>query len=80
MTRIGPSTYLVVDTRNWWPGKMVLVPPNWIEAIHWEDRTLDAEVVRENILQAPGYDPGQPITLEFEKQLARYYESGMHRV
>lgn len=72
--------YLVVDTRNWWPGKKVLVPPSWIGAIHWEDRTLDAEVVREDIRQAPEYNPGQPITLEFEKQLARYYESDVHRV
>ena len=23
--------YLIVDTRNWWPGKKVLVSPQWIE-------------------------------------------------
>jgi hypothetical protein len=23
--------YLVIDTRNWWPGKKVLVSPKWIE-------------------------------------------------
>jgi hypothetical protein len=71
--------YLVVDTRNWWPGKKVLVPPALIGAIHWEDRTLDAEVAREDIRQAPAFDPSQPMTLEFEKQLTRYYETGLHR-
>jgi hypothetical protein len=72
--------YLVVDTRNWWPGKKVLVPPSCLGAIHWEDRTLDAEVLREDIRQAPAYEPGTPITLEFEKRLSHYYESGLHRV
>jgi len=72
--------YLVVDTRNWWPGKKVLVPPSWIGEIRWEDRSLDADVVREDIRQAPAYDASKPITLGFEMQLARYYEADLHRV
>jgi hypothetical protein len=28
--------YLVVDTRNWWPGKKVLVSPSWVEEIIWD--------------------------------------------
>jgi hypothetical protein len=71
--------YLVVDTRNWWPGKKVLVPPAWIGGFHWEDRTLDAEVIREDIRQAPAYEPDKPITLGFEMQLARYYETDLHK-
>ena len=27
--------YMVVDTRNWWPGKHVLVSPRWIESVRW---------------------------------------------
>lgn len=27
--------YMVVDTRNWWPGKKVLVSPQWIKAVSW---------------------------------------------
>ncbi|MDY7108425.1 MAG: PRC-barrel domain-containing protein [Planctomycetota bacterium] len=30
--------YLVVDTRNWLPGRKVLVAPLWSENIDWEDR------------------------------------------
>ena len=25
--------YLIVDTRNWWPGKKVLISPKWIERV-----------------------------------------------
>ena len=29
--------YMVVDTKNWWPGKKVLVAPEWIERVSWSD-------------------------------------------
>ena len=29
--------YLIVDTRNWWPGKKVLISTQWIERISWEE-------------------------------------------
>jgi len=72
--------YLVVDTRNWWPGKKVLVPPSWIGHINWEDRTVETDVMRGDIRQAPAFDPSRPITLAFEMELARYYETDLHRV
>ncbi|MDB5104492.1 MAG: PRC-barrel domain protein [Fibrobacteres bacterium] len=72
--------YVVVGTRNWWPGKQVLVPPTWIGQIHWEDREVKAEVVREDIRQAPAFDPAEPMTEAFEDQLARYYETDLHKV
>ena len=28
--------YLIIDTQNWWPGKKVLVSPQWIERVSWE--------------------------------------------
>jgi len=29
--------YLIIDTQNFWPGKKVLVSPQWIERISWEE-------------------------------------------
>ena len=72
--------YLVVDTRNWWPGKQVLIPPSWIGEIHWKDRMVDVDAMREDIRRAPAYDPDQPITLALEMQLARYYDPDLHKV
>ncbi len=72
--------YLEVDTRNWWPGKKVLIPPAWISEIHWEDRSVDTHVLRDEIRRAPAYDPKRPLTAAFEKELAHYYEAELHKV
>jgi hypothetical protein len=66
--------FVVVDTRNLWGGKWVLVPPAWIRGIRWEDRKLDVDAARDDLRNAPSYDPHQPVSDEYAKQLARYYE------
>src|SRR3984957_14714541 len=32
--------YIEVATRNWWPGKKVLVSPAWVDSVSWEDSTV----------------------------------------
>jgi len=51
--------YLVVDTRNWWPGKQVLVAPARISAVSWNDRTVNVDLSRDVIKAGPEYDPAQ---------------------
>jgi uncharacterized protein YrrD len=63
--------YLIVGTRNWWPGKKVLVSPQWIERVSWGERKVFADLSREAIQQSPEY------TEEF--MLTRDYETGLHR-
>ena len=29
--------YLIIDTRNWWPGKKVLISPQWIDRVSWDE-------------------------------------------
>jgi hypothetical protein len=48
--------YLVVDTKNWWPGKMVLLSPEWIERLSWEDRQVFVDLTREQVRRSPEYD------------------------
>lgn len=71
--------YLVAGTRNWWPGKQVLVPPGWIGEIHWEDRTVDVDASREDIRMAPSYEPGKALTASEEAMLSRYYATELHK-
>jgi hypothetical protein len=54
--------YLVVDTKNWWPGKHVLVVPQWTSDISWSERAVTLEMTREQIEKAPDYDPRSPST------------------
>ncbi len=65
--------YLVIDTRNWWPGKHVLLEPAWITAFHWETAELDVDLTRASIKSSPAYDPHQPITAAYAQQLQQHY-------
>ncbi len=65
--------YLEVATRNWWPGKTVLVSPAWIQRVNWEDSRLYAGLSREAIRNAPEYFEAVRITLEYEDRLLIHY-------
>lgn len=65
--------YMVVDTRNWLPGKKVLVSPDWIERISWGDSAVYVSVLREQIEHSPEYDPARPIERTYETRLYDYY-------
>ena len=48
---------MVVDTKNWWPGKKVLVAPEWIERVSWSDSRVYVDLSREAIKSGPEFDP-----------------------
>ena len=49
--------HLIVETRNWLPGKQVLVAPQWIRAVSWSERTLSVALTRAQIEKSSEYDP-----------------------
>ena len=65
--------YLEVATRNWWPGKKVVVSPAWIELVSWADSKVYIGVSREAIKNAPEYVESMPITREYETSLFGHY-------
>jgi hypothetical protein len=65
--------YVVVDTRNWLPGKKVLVAPQWFSGIRWTDRQVSVDLTREQIKNSPTYDPGAPVNREYEERLYDFY-------
>lgn len=65
--------YLVIDTRNFLPGKKVLVSPEWIDRISWEDSKVFIDMTMDQIRNAPEYDPDELPGREYETQLYGYY-------
>lgn len=61
--------YLVVATRNWWPGKKVLVSPQWIERVSWSESKVFVNLSREAIKQSPEYSAEALITRDYEAGL-----------
>lgn len=69
--------YFVVDTRNWWPGKKVLIAPAWVDRMSWMDRAIFVGLHRERIQTAPPYHPDQIISHEDEVRLYTHYGKEM---
>jgi len=65
--------YLAVDTRNWLPGRSVLVSPEWVREISWERREVWMDVSKQTIEDSPPYDPSAPVNREYEVQMYDYY-------
>jgi uncharacterized protein YrrD len=51
---------LAVDTRDWWPGKSVMISPDCIDRISWDDKSIVVKVTREQVEHSPEYDPDRP--------------------
>jgi uncharacterized protein YrrD len=65
--------YVEVDTRNWLPGKKVLVPTGRVMQIDWDTRSVSMSLPRHAIQSAPSYDPAQLITPDYEVRLFTHY-------
>lgn len=65
--------YVVVDTRPWWFGGHVLMPPRLVREVSWDGRRIEVDVGRERIRAAPEWKPRTPITPAYEQRLTEHY-------
>lgn len=65
--------YLVVDTKNWLPGRKVLVLPSLIQKIDWAASEVHLDLTRERIERSPEFHPAEPVNRAYEEQLVDYY-------
>jgi hypothetical protein len=66
--------YMEIDTRNWWPGKKVLIAPQWIESVSWDQSKVFVSLLRETIKGAPEYDSEAGISRDYETRLFDFYD------
>ncbi len=65
--------YLMVDTRNWWPGRMVLVSAAWASDVSWSERKVFVDVTRDCVRESPEYHAGAPVDRAYEERLHGHY-------
>jgi hypothetical protein len=65
--------YLIVDTTNWWGGHQVLVAPQWIETVSWQDATVSVGLTRQAIEHAPPYDPAAQLDRQQEQRMLEHH-------
>ena len=63
----------VVETRNWWPGKHVLLSPVAIREISWANHEIRLDVTRDQVKASPRWDPLTNIDHNYTRQLQSHY-------
>ena len=67
--------YLVVDTRNWWPGgRKVLIGMHWADRIDWATQKVLVRLTREQVMSSPIFEDVSSIHREYETRLHQNYQ------
>ena len=66
--------YFIVDTKNWWPGKKVLISPRLVREIDWKDKQVHLHVDRQKVKASPEYDASTTVDRTYEKHFHGYYD------
>jgi hypothetical protein len=65
--------YMVVDMRNWLPGKKVLISSGWIERVEWSESKVYVDLSRDMVKNSPEFDPSSPVNRRYEERLYDFY-------
>ncbi len=71
--------FLVVDTRNWLPGKKVILSPRWIKRVQWADSLVYFDLTRGSVEKSPEFNPSKPISRDYEAFLLDHFGQSMHK-
>jgi sporulation protein YlmC with PRC-barrel domain len=66
--------YLVVDTRNWWPGAHVLMSPYAVRSVDPGDKNIRLSVSQAKVRASPPWNPAAMIERAYETSLHRHYD------
>jgi len=66
--------YLIIDTKNWWPGKRVLVSPRSVTQIDWTNSLVKIDVDRQTVKASPAYDASATVDRDYERNFHSYYD------
>jgi hypothetical protein len=67
--------YLVVDTKNWWPGRKVLISPRSAQKIDWTKRLVGLDVDRQTVRDSPAYDASTTVDRAYERNFHKHYDA-----
>jgi hypothetical protein len=77
MYEVGTS-YLVIDTGPWIFGKKVLLPAGVIDRIDAESQTVFVDRTKDDVKNAPEFDPGVGASdEEYRTRVGTYYGGGV---
>jgi uncharacterized protein YrrD len=66
--------YIIADTRKWLPGRKVLISPISIGTADRTTHTLQVNLTRDQIKEAPPLDTDAPVSRHYENLFNQYYQ------
>jgi hypothetical protein len=70
------ASYIVVDTGPWIFGKKVMLPAGVINRVDREEETVYADRTKEQIKNAPEFDPDDYRSERYRGEVGSYYDRG----
>lgn len=70
---------LAIDTRNWLPGRKVVISPAWLRGIDWSKERVEVDLTRQQIKDSPEYDTAMAPDEGYLERLAAHYGRPWHR-
>jgi hypothetical protein len=65
--------YMVIDTRKWLPGRLVIIAPAWVRLVSWEEKMVSVDLTKNQIRESPPFDPSTPVNRDYEERLYDFY-------
>jgi uncharacterized protein YrrD len=57
--RLSMLRAIVIDTRNWLPGRTVVVPVARMQEVNWYEQRIETDLTRRQIEDSPEFDPAR---------------------
>ncbi len=65
--------YLVADTGNWLPGRLVLISPYSLGRLDQTHKVLRVNLTRKQIENSPSIETHKPVSRQYEEEYYRYF-------
>lgn len=65
--------FFIVDTRNWLPGRRVLLATDWIHEVNWEMGVVRVPLTRDAIRESPEWKEDEQLSETAEESLYQHY-------
>jgi hypothetical protein len=66
--------YVLVNTRNWLPGRDVLVAQASMDKVDWAESKVYVDLTRQQVKESPEYNVKTSIAREYEERLLDHYD------
>jgi hypothetical protein len=65
--------FILVNTSDWWFGHEVLIAPQWITGVRWEERRVSVNLTRDAVKASPPYSPRLRMERDEEARICDHY-------